>query len=529
MVAAEPPPHVIPVERFGPEARQKDGERIVLSSLLMVGLRSTGLLHSSANQLDRTLTETTRGSSPAESQPGLPMPHPWAANLALGFLMVSLLALVLIPVLVQRHIDGLRDELDHVVEPARSMVIEIHYYLARQMSALRGYMVAEDPVFLDTYHVLVQEEEVTRQELRPLAERLGPDVLRGLVRLEVLSEQWHERGTSDLDALRDPDADPRVEADLYDDLLATATALDEAISVVSAEYQTAIRDNERLSLYLTIGLVLLAVGAALVAGWLGRRVRVLADAAAKALGETRGVIEERSRLLRGITHDVKNPLGAADGYAQLLESGMEPLSPRQEQWVKGLRRSLRGTLVMIDDLLHFERAGSADVVIRRDLVELGPLVRDTAAEHGGAVRSAGHSLEAETPPEPIRVWTDAGRVRQILGNLLSNAIKYTPPPGHIRLLLEMVETEGDGTHQGLWAVVRVADSGPGIPENEHERIFQEFHRLDYSGAEGHGLGLAISRRLAELLNARLTVESASGQGSVFSLWLPLRAQEQVGD
>lgn len=451
-------------------------------------------------------------------------PHPRAARLALSFVLLSLLALVLVPILVQRRIDELRDQVELVVEPAREEVTTIQYFLARQMSALRGYMVAEDPNFLDRYQAMVEEQQAVQRKLRPLAEHLGPDALRQFSRIEVISEQWQARVMGDLGALADPEVNPRFQADLYDALAAAAAGMDEAIAVASRDYQTAIRAAERMSLYLTGALVLLALASALVSAWFGRRVQLLAHAAERALEEARSMAADRSRLLRGITHDVKNPLGAADGYAQLLEAGIEPLSPQQGAWVTGLRRSLRSTLFMIDDLLRFDRADSGEIVIERRGVELDSILRQTAAEHAGAAQSAGHTLEVETPPVPVRVWTDPERVRQILGNLVTNAIKYTPPPGHIRLTIEAA-TAGDLTAERTSAVIRVIDNGPGIPADQQERIFEEFQRLDPTGPAGHGLGLAISRRIAELLQARLTVESEPPGGSVFSLWLPLRAPE----
>lgn len=459
-------------------------------------------------------TEGPAGSSTASS-------HPLPQRLALGFVLLSLLALVVTPVLVQRRIDALRDEVELVVEPARTKVSATQFYLARQMSALRGYMVAEDPAFLERYAAMVQEEEAVRQELEPLAERLGPDVLSLFSRLDLLSEQWHHRSARDPSALLRAGADPRIEAELYDDIIATAAALDEAIAASSREYQATIKAVERVSLYLTAGLVLLALGAALIAAWFGRRVSILAEEAARALRETHAMIDERSRLLRGITHDVKNPLSAADGYAQLLELGLEPLSPRQEAWVAGLRRSLQGTLTMIEELLRFERAGSVEVSIEARLVELDSLVREIGAEHAGAVQAAGHVLEVVTPEAPLWASTDPERMRQILYNLVSNAIKYTPAPGRISLLLESRPEEGGALGQGSWAVVRVSDTGPGIPEEERERIFDEFHRLKPAAAAGHGVGLAISRRLARLMGGRITVEAAAAGGAVFSLWLPL--------
>lgn len=84
-------------------------------------------------------------------------PHSRGARVALAFVLLSLLALVIVPVLVQRRIDALRDQVEFVVEPARENVTTIQYFLARQMSALRGYMVAQDPAFLDRYRAMAEE------------------------------------------------------------------------------------------------------------------------------------------------------------------------------------------------------------------------------------------------------------------------------------------------------------------------------------------------------------------------------------
>ena len=125
---------------------------------------------------------------------------------------------------------------------------------------------------------------------------------------------------------------------------------------------------------------------------------------------------------------------------------------------------------------------------------------------------------------PVRVHTDPGRVRQVLGNLLSNAIKYTPAPGRITVRAERVDA--DAARPGDWAVVRVTDTGPGIPPGQRESIFDEFSRLhDGSGIQGHGLGLAISRRVARLLGGDLDVTGAEGEGATFTLWLPLRDED----
>lgn len=127
-------------------------------------------------------------------------------------------------------------------------------------------------------------------------------------------------------------------------------------------------------------------------------------------------------------------------------------------------------------------------------------------------------------------WADPGRTnvteiqyrlaRQILGNLLANAVKYTPVEGSITVSVSRTSAGTADPSEGAWVSVEVRDTGPGIPQVWRERVFEEFTRVPGSAAAGHGLGLAISRRIARLLGGDIEVESEVGVGSAFTLWLP---------
>lgn len=227
--------------------------------------------------------------------------------------------------------------------------------------------------------------------------------------------------------------------------------------------------------------------------------------------------EARARLLRGVTHDIKNPLGAADGYAQLLEMELRgTLLPQQEKWVAGVRRGIGGALALITDLLELSSAESGALRIEREPIDLALLAAAAVEEHRGAAEAGGHLLVYERG-EPVPVHTDPARVRQVLGNLLTNAIKYTPAPGRITA---WIERDPDG-ERGQRVAIHVNDSGSGIPLDERESIFGEFHRLHSpEQASGHGLGLAISRLIARLLDGDLTVSGEPGEGATFTLTLP---------
>jgi signal transduction histidine kinase len=125
------------------------------------------------------------------------------------------------------------------------------------------------------------------------------------------------------------------------------------------------------------------------------------------------------------------------------------------------------------------------------------------------------------------VRSDPNRIRQILGNLVSNAVKYTGSGGHV--MVKVHERVDDGAPApGQWIAVDVSDTGPGIPRDKQDQLFREFTRLDPRAAKGAGLGLAISRRIARLLGADITLRSEVGKGSTFTLWLPAEGLERQG-
>ena len=112
---------------------------------------------------------------------------------------------------------------------------------------------------------------------------------------------------------------------------------------------------------------------------------------------------------------------------------------------------------------------------------------------------------------------------QVIDNMLSNAIKYTPAPGRIRVRTDPNARDAPFSKRAV--AILVSDTGPGIPEDKRESIFDEFTRLDDDGAmKGHGLGLAIARRMARLVGGDLGLGAHTGPGSTFALWLPQREQ-----
>lgn len=440
------------------------------------------------------------------------------------FVVLCLIALLAGPLVIQTRVRALTTEIQSAADPARTAVTRIQYLLARQTSVLRGYLISGDEDFLRQFSDLRVQEKEMYERLAFLAERLGPQVVIRLTELRVMSSNWHSDVAEEIARMADgvPEA-VGIPFD-RDDYLATLDAagrFDQAVVDATVRRQRQIRAAEDRMAVAQVGLVAIALLAAATTAWLGIRVRrsaLVAEArrvqAEEALEQTARAVQAKARLIRGVTHDVKNPLGAADGYAELLELGVRgPLTPEQAQMVTGIRRSIQSGLSIISDMLELAGAEGGSLALHLSAVSLPALIHEISEDYSGAATAAGLALAVDLPEGDILVHTDPLRVKQILSNLLSNAIKYSPAGGVVRLELELLSKEGS-------VLIHVNDSGRGIPAEYQERVFEEFERLPGSGLHGHGLGLAIARRIARLLDGDLTLESDGRTGSRFSLRLP---------
>ncbi|HUP88662.1 MAG TPA: GAF domain-containing sensor histidine kinase, partial [Longimicrobiales bacterium] len=241
-----------------------------------------------------------------------------------------------------------------------------------------------------------------------------------------------------------------------------------------------------------------------------RKVHLL-EASEQRSRELEQLMESRTRLVRGFSHDVKNPLGAADGHASLLEDGMiGELTPPQLNSVSRIRNGIATAVSLINDLVELARAESGQIVLKKQPVDVREIAREIVEQYRPAAEQAGLSIKGELGAVEI-VSTDADRARQVLGNLLSNAVKYTPSGGSIVVVTGMREKT---------VVIDVVDTGIGIPADKLNVLFTEFERIDPTVKPGMGLGLAISRAIARLLGGDVTVSTERGRGSTFTLCLP---------
>ncbi|WP_140635658.1 CHASE domain-containing protein [Methylibium rhizosphaerae] len=226
----------------------------------------------------------------------------------------------------------------------------------------------------------------------------------------------------------------------------------------------------------------------------------------------------KSDFLSRMSHELRTPLNAMLGFAQLMNMDERtPLSQRQQQWVSQIQRAGWHLLEMINDVLDLSRIEAGTVKLLIEPLDVAEIVRASVALVEAEAAKRGLRIEvapASPPGALLAVNGDATRVKQILTNLLSNAVKYNREGGGLRLACRAVS---DGSVE-----VEVSDTGLGMSEAQLADLFQPFNRLgrERSGQEGTGIGLVISKRLAELMGGTLRARSVEGEGSTFVLTLP---------
>lgn len=221
-------------------------------------------------------------------------------------------------------------------------------------------------------------------------------------------------------------------------------------------------------------------------------------------------------FLSVITHELKTPLTAIEGYARLLLRGKAgPLQDRQREFVDTIAGQSAVLKTMVQNLLDTSRLEDGRLPIERQRVELSRLVEDLAATWRGGAATQDIRLHAEQiDADGVLLDADPFRLQQVVGNLVGNALKFTPRGG--RITLRARGTAGQ-------AVLEVEDTGRGIPADKVARIFEKFFQVergDTRVAGGAGLGLYICKQLVEAMDGSISVRSVEGAGSCFTILLP---------
>ncbi|HJB68774.1 MAG TPA: HAMP domain-containing histidine kinase [Candidatus Fournierella excrementigallinarum] len=225
------------------------------------------------------------------------------------------------------------------------------------------------------------------------------------------------------------------------------------------------------------------------------------------------VRQEKDRLVglvADIAHQTRTPVANLRLYSQLLAE--QPLSPAGRDCAAAIDAQSEKLGVLVEALVKTSRLETGLLALHPAPGPLEPLLHRAAAQYAPAAAEKGVALTvSEAAGEAVfdEKWTE-----EALCNLLDNAVKYTPAGGAVTVEARLYE---------MFAAIRVADTGPGIPESEHAKIFGRFYRCPGAyQAQGVGIGLYLARQIAQGQGGYLKVESAPGRGSVFSLWLPRR-------
>lgn len=228
----------------------------------------------------------------------------------------------------------------------------------------------------------------------------------------------------------------------------------------------------------------------------------------------------KSDFVASMSHEFRTPLSAILGFSELMAG--EPRDGDRVtvpvEWVQHIHRGGQHLLALVNDVLDLARVEAGRLELRPEAIEVGSAVTEAANGLRPLADRKGISIDVTVPG--MTVTADRGRFRQILYNLISNAIKYTHDGGTIRV--EATRTDGE-------VRVAVIDNGVGIDPQDHERVFEEFRQVGdpEDRQPGTGLGLAVTRRLAEAHDGRIELVSARGEGSTFTIVLPAPTAERA--
>ncbi len=233
----------------------------------------------------------------------------------------------------------------------------------------------------------------------------------------------------------------------------------------------------------------------------------------------------KTEFLASMSHELRTPLHTIIGFSELLAEQIQgPLNEKQRRFVDHIHRDSLHLLELINDILDLSRIESGRIEMHPEPLELAGVVEESLNVIRPLGQSKALTIQAHlTPPgegEMLGVQADPLRLKQILMNLLSNAVKFTPEGGRIEVAARQM---------GELVEISVADTGVGIPAEEHEAIFDIFHQAGATTKgvrEGTGLGLAITRRLVQEHGGTIVVDSEPGKGSRFTFTIPAYGTRQ---
>jgi PAS domain S-box-containing protein len=228
----------------------------------------------------------------------------------------------------------------------------------------------------------------------------------------------------------------------------------------------------------------------------------------------------KSDFVSSVSHELRTPLTAIKGSVDNMLDGLTgELNEKQIRYLGRIKSNTDRLARLINDLLDLSRIEAGRIELKPARLEVATLARDITETLRPIAAEKMIEFEITPAKGPVTAWADRDKITQVIMNLIGNALKFTPSLGRITVA---IECNGDG-----WVQVSIADTGPGIPRSEAEKIFDKFYQVasaDRHKARGTGLGLSISKSLVEMHGGKIWMESEVGRGSTFFFTLPaLRA------
>ncbi|MGB7588497.1 MAG: HAMP domain-containing sensor histidine kinase [Solirubrobacterales bacterium] len=248
---------------------------------------------------------------------------------------------------------------------------------------------------------------------------------------------------------------------------------------------------------------------------LGSAFNEMAEELQRRAGERDELDRMKDEFVLTASHELRSPLTAVQGFAELLMLEREQLSPQQAETVEIILDNTRHVVRLLNDLLDLARSDAGRLAIRPVPTDVGPLIEDTVKTMRSQTDARNQTLSLDVAPGLAQVNADHDRIRQVLVNLVTNANDYCPVGATIRVMAGQSDAEVE---------IAVIDDGPGIPQQQLKHIFERFTRGDAGLTQrvgGTGLGLAIAKSVIELHGGTISAESTPGSGSTFRLRLPV--------
>jgi signal transduction histidine kinase len=267
-------------------------------------------------------------------------------------------------------------------------------------------------------------------------------------------------------------------------------------------------------------------------------VRVLAQRFEAMAQQVKANQQAMRDLVANVSHDLKTPLTSIQGFAQALLEGATRDEAARQQAATVIHDEAGRMVRMVEELLDLARIESGQMALERQALDVGVIIGGVVQALAPAAVQKQVALDASLPPLPPVVG-DGDRLAQVFTNLLDNALKYTPEGGRVQVkaqavtaqpsprrsnpLLRLRTSPAPAGAQAGWVEVSVADTGRGIPAQDLPRVFERFYQVDKARAarRGSGLGLAIAKEIVEAHGGRISVESSEGQGTRFTVVLPV--------